>query len=182
MHKVRTTFSSADDITLGPKRSGCTYLRACIDEGMCLMPSGPYKLPREVLTGGIKVKGRYYPEGTILGTVSWVNLRSKAAYGDAETFRPKRWIVNNTPGLKESVAWMRSNFHHFAAGPGAYLRKNLAVAEIMLTLARMLYRLDFRRAPGSLIGCNPFDKSQFQLEDAYISLRKGPELQFRKRV
>lgn len=184
VNEIRTTFASADDITLGPTLSGCTYLRACVDEGVRLTPSGPCELPREVLPGGARVRGRVYPPGTVLGTVPWVSSRSRAAYGeDAERFRPERWIVGDGDNTsKESVAWMRSNFHPFAVGPGACLGKNLAMAEMMLTVARTLYRLDYRQAPGSAVGCDPGDGGQFVLEDAYISLRKGPEVQFRRRV
>ncbi|KJZ73697.1 hypothetical protein HIM_06815 [Hirsutella minnesotensis 3608] len=188
--EIMTTFDSVDDIVYGPKLASCKYLKACIDEGMRLAPSGPCELPREVLPGGIVVMGEYYPAGTVLGSVPWVDSRNKSAYGDAEVFRPERWIVDEKTGVtKTDVDRARANFHPFAAGPGNCVGKNLALTEMAIVIARTLYRLDVRRAPGSTVGggspelgWGARDPKQFQLRDAYISLREGPEVQFRKRV
>ncbi|KAK7973279.1 hypothetical protein PG988_007413 [Apiospora saccharicola] len=185
--EIRTTFSgSADEIVHGPKLQGCRYLAACIDEGMRLAPPGPCDLPREVLKGGI-----YYPPGTIVGTVPWADSRNEAVYdGDATVFRPERWIVDEANGVTaESVVRRRANFHPFTTGPGNCVGKNLAMAEILITVARTLHRLDIRRAPGSTLGggspemgWGATDEKQLQLVDAYIALRQGPEVQFRKRA
>lgn len=72
VQEIRTTFATPEDIVCGPKLLNHRYLRACIDEGMRFAPSGPCDLPREVLSGGIRIQGEYYPEGTIVGTVPWV--------------------------------------------------------------------------------------------------------------
>ncbi|KAH8885982.1 benzoate 4-monooxygenase cytochrome P450 [Thozetella sp. PMI_491] len=187
--EIRTTFASDQDIVAGRTLSNCTYLRACIDEGMRLTPSGPCDLPREVLPGGIRILGEYYPAGTIVGTVPWVNSRSQEIYGDAEVFRPERWIVDESTGVtKESVAQLKARFHPFLSGPGNCVGQNMAMMEIMVTVARTLHRLDLRRAPGSTVGggspdgvWGARDPKQFQLLDAYVSLRRGPEVQFRRR-
>lgn len=75
--EILATFESAEDIVLGPKLQGCTYLRACVDEAQRLSPSGPCEFPREVLPGGIRIDGEYYPPGTIVGTAPWVNSRNE---------------------------------------------------------------------------------------------------------
>lgn len=187
--EILATFDSAEDIVHGPKLLGCKYLRACIDEGMRLTPSGPCELPREVLPGGIRINGEYFPPGTIVGTAAWVSSRNEDVWGDAGVFRPERWILDEANGVTaESLARMRANFHPFLTGPGSCLGKNVAMAEIMITVARTLHRLELRRAPGSTLGggkqelgWGARDERQFQLEDAFISLRQGPEVQFRKR-
>lgn len=187
--EILAAFDSADDIVHGPKLLGCTYLRACIDEGMCLAPSGPCELPREVLPGGIRIGAEYYPPGTIVGTVPWVSSRNEEVWGDAGVFRPERWILDEANGVTaESLARLRANFHPFLTGPGSCVGKNVAMAEMMICVARTLHRLELRRAPGSTLGGGKHelgwgarDKRQFQLEDAFISLRQGPEVQFRKR-
>ncbi|KAK5625440.1 hypothetical protein RRF57_001156 [Xylaria bambusicola] len=189
VEEIRTTFQSLDDIVYGQRLRSCTYLRACIDEGLRLAPSGPCELPREVLSGGIEIKGQFYPAGTIVGTAPWTNSRNAEAYGDPDVFRPERWIVDESAGVtKESVARARAAFHPFLSGPGNCIGKNLAMAEILITVARTLYQLDVRRAPESTLGggspelgWGKTDPNQFQLVDAYISLRKGPEVQFRRR-
>ena len=90
---------------------------------------------------------------------------------------------------KESISRLKANFHPFLTGPGSCVGKNVAMTEIMITVARTLHRLDIRRVPGSTLGggkpefgWGARDENQFQLVDAYISLRHGPEVQFRKRA
>lgn len=187
--EIRTTFSSVEDIIHGPKLLGCEYLRACIDESIRLTPSGPSELPREVLSGGIRIMGEYYPAGTIVGTSMWVDSRNNDVYGDAEAFRPERWILDASAGVtKETIARMKRGFHPFLSGPGNCIGQNLAITEMSIIVARTLHRLDLRRAPGSTLGGGSSqsgwgerDEKQFQLRDAYVALREGPEVQFRRR-
>lgn len=188
--EIRTAFESADEIVHGPQLLACTYLRACIDEGMRMTPVTPSELAREVLPGGITIKGEHYPAGTIVGNAGWATSYDRAVYRDPEVFRPERWIVDEAAGNTQAeVSRIRANFHPFSSGPGNCVGKNLALTNIMLTLARTLHRLDVRRAPGSTLGqgtpergWGASDGRQFQLTDAFIALRDGPELQFRKRV
>ena len=51
--EIRDTFSRAEDIRMGPQMQSCTWLRACIDEGMRMTPAVAGLLPREVLRGGL---------------------------------------------------------------------------------------------------------------------------------
>ncbi|KAK8092609.1 Benzoate 4-monooxygenase cytochrome P450 [Apiospora kogelbergensis] len=190
VRELRTTFKSVDDIVYGPTLNNCTYLKACIDKSMRLTPTGPSELSRDVLPGGIKILGQYYPQGTIVGTSAWADSRNQEVYGDPEIFRPERWIVGDEqgyPNTKEDVARIRRNFFPFASGPGNCVGQNVAMSEIMLVAARTLHRLDVRRAPGSTmgpgapeLGWGSRDRKQLQLADAYIALRRGPEVQFRK--
>lgn len=187
--ELQSAFKSADDVVYGPKLMNCTYLRACIDEGMRLIPPGPCEPPREVLTGGLTIMNEHYPAGTIVGTAPWCDARNEEVYGDPGIFRPERWIVNEAAGMtKEMVAEIRTNFHPFLTGPGSCAGKNIAMAEIMLVVAKTLVRFDLRRAPGSTLGegspdlgWGQRDRRQFQVVDAYISVKQGPEVQFRKR-
>lgn len=187
--EILATFDSAEDIVHGPKLLGCKYLKACIDEGMRLTPSGLCELPREVLPGGIRINGEYFPPGTIVSTGACISSRNEDVWGDAGVFRPERWILDEANAVTaESLARMRANFYPFLTGPGSCLGKNVTMAEIMTTVARTLHRLELRRAPGSTLGggkqelgWGARDERQFQLEDAFISLRQGPEVQFKKR-
>lgn len=179
-HEIRSTFSSADDIVHGPKLSSCIYLRACIDEGMRLSPPVPGELSREVLPGGIIIKGEFFPPGTIVGTTEWANSRNRKVYGDPDVFRPERWIAGESV-TKDEVARLRSNFHPFTSGTFSCLGKNLAMIELMITVARTLHRLDVRREPGSTVGGGA-DPKQYELIDAFTAVRHGPVVQFRKKV
>ncbi|KAI0469236.1 benzoate 4-monooxygenase cytochrome P450 [Xylaria cf. heliscus] len=188
--EILASFDSVDEAVYGPKLLACTYMKACIDEAMRLTPAGVCELPREVLPGGILIKGEHYPEGTIVGTPDWANTRNQEVYGDAGVFRPERWIAGDLSGTtKEEVTRVRHNFNPFSSGPFSCVGKKLAIAEMMIIVARTLYRFEMRRAPGSTLGCGRpdlcwgcTDENQFQLTDAYISIRHGPEVQFRRRA
>ncbi len=186
---IRNTFASIDEIVEGQKLSSCQYLRACLDETLRLTPAGTSEFARTILPGGLEIDGEIYPEGVSVGTTSWAYGRNEEVYGDASIYRPERWIVDEANGITaESVAQIKSSFHPFAAGPGNCVGQNLVVLEMMLVTARTLYRMDIRLAPGSTLGEGTSelgwgrrDKNQFQVEDAYIAIRHGPMVQFRKR-
>jgi hypothetical protein len=89
---------------------------------------------------------------------------------------------------KEMVAEIRTNFHPFLTDPGSCAGKGIALAELLLFVARTLLRFDLRKAPGSTLGegrpelgWGERDRKPFQIVDAYVSLKQGPEVQFRKR-
>ncbi|KAI9154917.1 Cytochrome P450 monooxygenase AKT7 [Paramyrothecium foliicola] len=188
--EIRAAFPSAEDIIYGPKLLNLPYMRACIDEGMRLTPSGPCELPREVRPGGLVVKGDFIPAGTIVGTVPFCNSRNDSIYGDSGVFRPERWMVDEATGVtKESVAALRANFHPFLSGPGACVGKGLAMAEMMIVLARTLHRFDIRREPGSKLGCggpkDPWgstDDKILSFQDTFVSVIEGPSIQWKERA
>ncbi|KAF2266139.1 benzoate 4-monooxygenase cytochrome P450 [Lojkania enalia] len=190
LDELQKTFKTAENVIYGPKLMGCTYLRACIDEGMRLVPPGPCEPPREVLAGGLNVLNDHYPEGTIVGTAPWCDSLNEDVYGDPGVFRPERWIVDDAVGVtKAMVTEIRTNFHPFLTGPGSCAGKNIALAEIHLVVARTLLRFELRKTPRSTLGegspelaWGERNRKQFQVVDAYISLKQGPEVQFRKRL
>ncbi|KAI1172232.1 benzoate 4-monooxygenase cytochrome P450 [Nemania sp. FL0916] len=182
--ELQETFVTAENVVYGPKLMNCTYLRACVDEGMRLVQPGPCEPPREVLAGGLSILDEHYPEGTIVGTAPWCDSRNEEVYGDPGIFRPERWIVNETAGItKEMVAEIRTNFHPFLTGPGSCAGKHIAMAEILLVLSKTLLRFDLRKTPGSSLGegrpemgWGARDRKQFQVIDAYVSLKQGPNI------
>lgn len=190
VHEIRTTFQTAEEITNGPKLMSCYYLRACIDESMRMTPVGPSEIPREVRSGGSIIDGEHVPAGVTVGTVPWAMTRNEDIYPDPTMFRPERWIPDKATGVTdEDVAYIRANFHPFSQGPSNCAGKNMAILEMMLTIGRTLHRFDVRKAPDSTIGegapelgWGRRDRRQFQLKDAWISVRNGPVVQFRRRL
>ena len=186
--EIRSTFQSAEEIISGTKLSSCQYLRACLDESMRLTPAGPSELPRTILPGGQEIEGEFYPEGTQVGASGWSSARHDEL-GDPYVFRPERWLVNEDSGVTvEEVKRIRSYVQPFSTGPANCVGQNLAMLELLTTIARTLHRLDVRAVPGSTLGegapelgWGRRDRNQFQLDDAYVSMRDGPMLQFKKR-
>ncbi|PVH97614.1 cytochrome P450 monooxygenase-like protein [Periconia macrospinosa] len=190
VQEIRSTFASPEDIVHGPELTSCVYLRACIDESMRLSPSGPSELPRQILAGGATIMGDYYPEGTVVGAPYWASGHNEDFYGDSEVFRPERWIPDGEDNTVEQVNTLRANFHPFAQGPGSCPGKNFAIMELCLAIARTFHRFDVKRPEGDKGNTGEGDpagewgmrnKRIFQLGDAYISVREGPMVQFRKR-
>ncbi|KAH8772513.1 putative cytochrome 67 [Diaporthe sp. PMI_573] len=136
--ELQRTFPAAEDVVYGPKLLGCTYLRECIDEGMRLVPPGPCEPPREVVAGGLKVLDDYYHKGTVVGTAPWCDSLNVEVYGDPTVFRPERWVAAGV--TKEMVTEIRTNFHPFLTDPGSCAGKGIALAELLLFVARTLLR------------------------------------------
>ncbi|KAF2022426.1 benzoate 4-monooxygenase cytochrome P450 [Aaosphaeria arxii CBS 175.79] len=186
--EVRETFTEPEEVLPGARLNSCAYVRACIWETLRLAPPGPSELPRVILKGGMTIDGEFYPEGTIVGTAGWANGHNDGVYGDAEVFRPERWIVSVETGVTaEEVARLKEGFHPFLKGPGGCLGQHLALMELNMILGRTLLRMDFEGMEASGIGDERVGKEwgrwkgQYQLDDAYMAIGKGPMVRFRKR-
>lgn len=190
VEEIRTAFKSADDIQIGKTLSSCKYLHACIDEALRVAPAGVGELAREVLPGGLDIEGNHIPEGVHVGVTSWSIMHSQECFGDPWVFRPERWIADPRTGVTtEDVARARTAFNPFTIGQANCVGQKLAMEELLITMAKTLYRMDVRLVPGNTLGGGDpelgwglRDKDQIKLKDAYISIRTGPMVQFRKRV
>lgn len=200
--EVRAAFKEdVEDIRQGAVLGGCGYLRACIDEAMRLSPSVGGIVPREVGPGGLPLtkdgKG-LVPAGTVVG-VSHYAIHHNADYF-AEPFRylPERWIVGSkVPSLggfvevgEADVARAQAAFCPFSVGPRGCIGKGLAYVEMTITLARLLWLYDVRRAVGVV---DPAEggregaewgrdrADEMQLVDTFTSWKEGVMVDFRKR-
>ncbi|KAL8965293.1 MAG: hypothetical protein Q9197_006583 [Variospora fuerteventurae] len=188
IEEIRSVFQSADEIVGGPQLSSCRYLRACLDESMRLTSVVPSELSRTILAGGLTIDGEHYPVGVTVGTSEWSTGRSDE-FGDPHVYRPERWLVDENTGVtSEEVARISSLVHPFSAGWANCVGQNLAILELLTTIARTLHRLDVRAEPGSTLGegapdlgWGRRDRKHFQLEDAFVAMRDGPMVQFKKR-
>ena len=186
--EIRSTFNAANEIVSGPKLSSCKYLRACIDETLRITPVVASGLYRTVLPGGQMINGDFYPAGVTVTTSGWSSGRSDE-YGDPNVFRPERWIMDEEAGVTaEDVARISTYMRPFSAGWSTCVGQNLAILELSLTIARTVFRLDVRAAPGSTLGeGNPSlgwgrrNRNEFQVFDAFVSRGDGPMIQFKKR-
>ena len=186
--EIRSTFNSAGEIVSGPKLSSCKYLRACVDETLRISPVVASGFYRTILPGGQMINGEFYPAGITVTTSGWSSGRSDE-YGDPNVFRPERWIVDEEAGVTaEDVTRISTYMRPFSAGWSNCVGQNLAMLELLLTIARTLFRLEVRAAPGSTLGEGHPDlcwgrrnRNEYQLFDAYVSMRDGPMVQFKKR-
>ncbi|KAL2850207.1 putative cytochrome P450 [Aspergillus pseudoustus] len=184
--EIRTVFTSPEEVvSQGPKLSSCSYLRACIQEAIRLSPAVSGAMWREVLPGGLSIPEHnlQIAAGCEVGTGIWSLNHSEKYYPDPFSFRPERWISEEAEGGAEEVALAKAAFASFSVGPRNCVGKGLAMTEIMLGMAAVLVRFDFRRAETRLgdVGEEKQGrlKGQFKTIWAFTSLKDGPYIQFR---
>ncbi|KUJ17796.1 cytochrome P450 [Mollisia scopiformis] len=187
--EILSTFSDVEEICHGPTLNSCHYLRAVVDEAMRLSPPVGGMVPRRVLPGGIDIDGHHIPEGTDVGVAAYALQHNAAYHPEPSRFIPERWIPDSGPGItQDSVSVTNSAFSPFSIGSRACIGKPLAYAEVMMALARVVYRYEFRLAPGTTagegspeLGWGRQDREVYQLKDAFTSFKDGPYVQFRER-
>jgi len=188
--EVRSAFDKAEDIVGGPKLSGCTYLRACIDEAMRLSPPVAGGLPRAVLPGGLTVDGHQIPAGVDVCVPHYAIHHNEEYFPHPFEYMPERWMRDQAPAsLAEKLDAAHSAFCPFSVGPRGCIGKGLAYVELSVALARVLFAFDMRLTPGTSVGEGRPDLEvgrrrtmEFQLKDTFTSLKDGPVVQFRKRA
>ncbi|OOF94194.1 hypothetical protein ASPCADRAFT_208737 [Aspergillus carbonarius ITEM 5010] len=197
--EVRNTFSSADEITLGPRLSSCVYLRACIDESLRMSPPAGSALWREVGPGGATFDGHFIPGGYDVGTGIYSIHHNENYYPEAFTFRPERWILSGAEGDTDSVgaadreglSKAQGAFNPFSIGPRGCIGKGLALAELTLGIATMLWRYEFALGDGKGmklgagakgLGVGRERENEYQLYDHITASKEGPMVCFRERV
>jgi cytochrome P450 len=190
--EILENFSSAEEIGTTPDfMAKCQYLRAVIQEVMRLCPPGPSEVERTIMKGGTTIAGERYPEGVMVGVPLWSLSQNEEVWGDASQFRPERWIVSDhedTFNPPEEVNRLKRSYHPFSKGVGACLGQKMAMIQICIIVARTLWRYDVQNAQGQNVGegrpelgWGRSNRKHLQFRDAYIGLREGPIVQFKKR-
>lgn len=201
-NEVRDAFSSVEEIVSGPKLNELVYLKACLDEALRLAPAVPSILPREVMSGGATVDGVFLPAGTDCGTPIYAIHRQAAYYRQPLAFLPERWIEGatcqpehpaNTVGTadddddttsdaqswqttREQLELARRAFCPFSIGPRGCIGKSMALMEMRLTLARLVFLFELERADA--VGED--DRGHFALVDHFTSAKTGPNVTVRR--
>jgi cytochrome P450 len=128
------------------------------------------------------IDGHFIPSGYDVGTCIYSIHHNADYYPDPFMYRPERWLEAGSTELA------RSAFNPFSVGPRGCIGKGLANTELMLTMAFMLSKFDFRRADGALGGGSPgaeygrHRETEYQLYDHVTAAKDGPWIQVCKRV
>ncbi|KAJ5193166.1 Cytochrome P450 [Penicillium cf. viridicatum] len=72
------------------------YFAAVIQESLRLHPSVGMMLARVVPAGGADLCGFHLAEGTEVGINPWVLHRDREVFPDPDSFRPERWLLEET--------------------------------------------------------------------------------------
>jgi cytochrome P450 len=187
--EIRSAFSDVEEIVTGPKLSGCSFLRACIDETMRMTPPVAGALPRQVLTGGMDIDGHHVPAGVDVGVPIYAIHHNPNCFPQPFDYLPERWLSDPSANpLHNRLADAQAAFNPFSIGPRGCIGKGLAYVELTVTIARVLYSFDLRLAPGTTLGAGAKDleigrtrPNEYQIMDVFASKKDGPMLQFRSR-
>ncbi|GME34413.1 Cytochrome P450 [Neofusicoccum parvum] len=120
------------------------YLQAVIQEGLRMHPVFGISLWRQVPRGGAQLAGKFFPEGTVVGSNAWQIHANKSVFGDdADQFRPERWLEG-----KEKSVEMDRYFLTFGYGSRVCIGKNIAFLEMYKLVPTLVRKFDFEL-------CNP---------------------------
>ncbi|OAG38725.1 hypothetical protein AYO21_07078 [Fonsecaea monophora] len=140
--EVRTTFASPADINL-TSVNGCPYLLACLEEALRVYPPSPQTHTRKAPRGGVEIDGQFVPENTTIGVPIYAACHSFLNFGAPDKFIPERWLGNE----ESSASFARDRkdaAQVFSVGPRACIGRNLALLEMRLVMAKLLWHYDLK--------------------------------------
>lgn len=128
------------------------YLDAVIREAMRCHPGVAMLLERYVPLGGLVLPdGRHVPAGCIVGMNPYIIGRNKSIWGgDAEEFRPERWLHDATQEteecFQERLRRMNAADLTFGGGSRVCIGKHLGLLEVYKVLYTLVSRYDIKLA------------------------------------
>lgn len=112
------------------------YLKACIDEGLRLLPPSATTTPRYTPPSGQDIMGYWIPGNTEVLCPTYSIQRNPAVFSNPDAFEPERWLTDEAKSLHTS-------FLPFSAGPRACIGRNITYMEQQMLVASLVYRYSF---------------------------------------
>jgi cytochrome P450 len=153
-----------------------------------MSPTVPGAMWREAESGGISVDGEHIPAGYDVGTCIYAVHHNEAYFGDSFSFLPDRWLSGSA---EEKLQAAQSAYNPFSFGPRGCVGRTFALIEIGITVAHVLWLMDFRMSgqeaehlgEGKRGGVDGRDRvNEYQIYSHLTSYSYGPMLEFRKRI
>ena len=141
VHEIRSTFPNESDIT-SVSVSRLPYLYAVLQEGMRMCPTIPDGMRRVVPKGGATVAGYFLPEDTIVSIPQWATYQSNSNFSCPSSFSPERWLPEARQPSSPHRLDRQNAFNPFSLGPRNCLGRSVALLEMRLILAKMLWNFD----------------------------------------
>ncbi|KAI0087970.1 cytochrome P450 [Irpex rosettiformis] len=164
------------------RQASMPYLNACINEALRMYPPVISGLQRrlEYGSGGKVVADHFVPEGTQISVHLFsIQRSSRHFYPLPDTFRPDRWLTNQTYMLPNDevipaseVKTDKSVFLPFSAGPQSCVGKGVAIIEMRAVTDAVVRRFESMDIEGRQ-SIASFENWERCLRDVYVQVR-GP--------
>lgn len=135
--ELHETFENSEAITV-QALEGLSYLNACINEGLRLVPVLNSRYASRVSPGAV-ISGLFVPKGILVHTNSYTIQRSDRYWADPTLFKPERWLENG-PDLYSDDC--KATFKPFGLGARVCIGKHVALQNLRYTLANLVYRFE----------------------------------------
>ncbi|OJJ66144.1 hypothetical protein ASPBRDRAFT_666479 [Aspergillus brasiliensis CBS 101740] len=141
--RIRADFAQDSDLNLVNLQQH-QFLNAVLLECLRLYPPAPDSLFRRTTTSGTIIMGEFIPPQTCVTMNLWAANRSTLNFHRPDEMVPERWVKPCPPEFQNDD---RDVMKPFSVGDRDCLGKNLAWAEIRMTLAWTLWHFDLELDP-----------------------------------
>lgn len=132
-----------DEVAPYDKVKDLPFLRACIDEGLRLIPPTSAGLARRTPPEGAQILGEWIPGDTSVSMTIYSAHRDPEIFPDPEEFRPQRWV-----DVKDRKR-MEPYFIPFSTGARGCIGRNISYLEQIVVVASTVHRYEFALASPS---------------------------------
>ncbi|KAF7556301.1 hypothetical protein G7Z17_g1504 [Cylindrodendrum hubeiense] len=176
MEKLRVEVASVLDegevIAPFDKIKDLPYLKACLDEGLRLIPPVSAGLPRRTPPEGSQILGNWIPGDTSVSMTIWGAHHDAAQFPEPEAFKPERWLD------PEERRRMEPYFIPFTTGARGCIGRNISYLEQQIALASLVHRYEFA-LPGQDFELERFEAFNLIIGPMPIKIwRRKPSCQF----
>ncbi|KAL0935526.1 uncharacterized protein CTRU02_210117 [Colletotrichum truncatum] len=138
LQEIRGNFTKLDDLTF-ERLAELKYMNACLKEALRIYPPVPIGSPRVVLPGGQQILGKWVPPETRVSVHHWSTYQSAANFKNPKAFVPERWLKSDPTYAGDAL----DAHQPFGFGPRNCLGQNMAMHEMRLILATLLFTYNF---------------------------------------
>jgi cytochrome P450 len=131
------------------------YLKACIDEGLRLLPPSATTTPRYTPPSGMTIMGHWIPGNTQVLCPTYSLQRNPQVFLNPDAFEPERWLGDQAKSLHTS-------FIPFSAGSRGCIGRNITYMEQQMLVASLVRRYtfdlispDFKPTYEEAVTCSP---------------------------
>ncbi|KAJ7648640.1 high nitrogen upregulated cytochrome P450 monooxygenase 2 [Mycena polygramma] len=127
------------------------YLNACINETLRVIPPVQTRISRGIPRGhgGMHVAGIYLPESTSIDFPPRIIHRDPEYFSpNPELYWPERWLPDTATASPTSEPFVMNTegFMPFSLGPANCVGRNIAMREMRLVLAQLVYKYEIKAA------------------------------------